>query len=151
MIKDGTIYRLYSPGCAEKPDGLFDATTEATCYAEGNNTLLAPHPHHVSHNFSPLLDDRSSVLTAERCEAVCGIQRAVRARTPGAKAGDMAVGLFRYVPADGLHWKSFSSEPLFATLPRGSLCCLPWLPNAAIVLAKPSSDLGMEVDGARCM
>jgi hypothetical protein len=150
VLKDGGIYRLYYRGCAMTPDGEFDAHSEVTCYAESrdgitwtkpnlglhefkgsrdNNIILAPDLRRISHNFSPFLDDRPGVPAAERYKAVGGVfdDNSGHVVTRGEKG--RAGGLFRYVSADGIHWKIFSDEPIFSGYALDSLNCLAWVPS----------------------
>lgn len=140
VIKDGGVYRLYYRGGRKGPDGKYDENGEVTCYAESRdgiawtkptlgmhtshgrsdtNILIGTGGHRITHNFSPLLDDRPGVPAAERYKAVGG-------KGP---TGAPSPGLFRYVSADGIVWKRFSDEPLFAGYALDSLNVLTWLPE----------------------
>ena len=139
VFKDGDIYRLYHRGGSKGPDGKYDDLSEITLYAEsrdgiqwtkpalnlpgrdpakGANALLGAGQYRVSHNFAPLLDTRPGVPASERYKAVGG-------KGPVGKPG----GLYRYVSADGIHWKVFSDEPLFVGYALDSLNVLTWLPE----------------------
>jgi hypothetical protein len=148
VIKDGPIYRLYYRGATLTQAGEFDGETEVTCYAESpdgivwtkpnlglheyqgrrdNNIMLGPDPRHISHNFAVLLDSRPGVNPAERFKAVGGVfsgnGAAARPRNDATKAG----GLFRFVSADGLHWKLLSPESIFTGYALDSLNCPVWM------------------------
>lgn len=146
VIKDGSTYRLYYRGVALTPDGEFDGEAEVTCYAESsdgitwtkpnlglhefrgsrdNNIMLGPDPRHISHNFAVFLDSRPGVSPAERFKAVGGVFNGHSGASPSdaTKAG----GLFRFVSADGLHWKLLSPEPIFAGYALDSLNCPVWM------------------------
>jgi len=148
VLKDGDVYRMYYRGCTMTPDGEFDGAAEVTCYAESrdgiawtkpnlglhefrgsraNNIILAPDARRVSHNFAPFLDDRPGVPAAERFKAVGGVFNDNSAHVPGGDAAH-AGGLFRYVSADGIHWKLYAEEPIFAGYALDSLNCLAWIP-----------------------
>jgi hypothetical protein len=139
VIKDGDIYRLYYRGGRRGADGKYDENGEVTCYAESRDGItwtkpaLGMHASHgrsdtniligtggqrITHNFSPLLDDRPGVPAAERYKAVGG-------KGP---TGAPSPGLFRYVSSDGIVWKRFSDEPLFAGYALDSLNVLTWVP-----------------------
>jgi len=165
VIKDADVYRMYYRGCRLTPDGEFDPATEVTCYAESpdgiswtkpmlrlhelhgspdNNVILGPDPRRISHNFSPFLDNRPGVPTNERFKAVGGVFNDNSERftetAPAAKAG----GLFRYVSADGIHWKLYSEEPIFVGYALDSLNCLAWVPeeNAYAIYLRTWSEGG---------
>lgn len=149
VLKDGDIYRMYYRGCTMTPDGEFDSASEVTCYAESrdgitwvkpklglhefqgsrdNNIILAPDTRRISHNFSPFLDDRPGVPAAERYKAVGGVFNDNSEHVPAAGEPSKAGGLFRYVSADGIRWKLYSEEPIFAGYALDSLNCLAWIP-----------------------
>lgn len=138
VLKDGEVYRLYYRAGSRRPDGKYDDFAEVTAYAEsrdgitwtkpaldlpdrdpakGRNVILGVGKYRVSHNFSPILDGRPSVPTAERYKAVGG-------KGPTGKPG----GLYRYVSADGIRWTLHSDEPLFTGYALDSLNVLTWLP-----------------------
>jgi hypothetical protein len=139
VIKDGGLYRMYYRGGRKGADGLYDNDGEVTCYAESRdginwtkpplglhashgrtdtNIVIGWGPHRVSHNFAPIRDDRPGVPAAQRYKAVGG-------KGP---TGSPSPGLFRYVSADGIHWKPFPGEPIFAGYALDSLNVLAWLP-----------------------
>lgn len=139
VIKDGPKYRMYYRGGRKSPDGVFDVKGEVVCYAESDdginwtkpalglhgfpghaatNIIIGPTEHRIGHNFSPYLDDRPGVPPDERYKAVAG-------KGP---TGEASPGLFRYVSADGIHWRPYSPEPIFAGYALDSLNVLTWLP-----------------------
>jgi hypothetical protein len=139
VLKDGPKYRMYYRGGRKTPEGVFDVNGEVVCYAESDdginwtkpalglhaypghaetNIIIGPTEHRIGHNFSPYLDDRAGVPRDERYKAVAG-------KGP---TGEPSPGLFRYVSADGIHWRPFSPEPLFAGYALDSLNVLTWLP-----------------------
>jgi hypothetical protein len=148
VIKDGPTYRMYYRGVTETPGGEFDGDSEVTCYAEStdgitwtkpnlglhefhgsrnNNIMLGPDHRRVSHNFAPFLDSRSGVPAAERFKAVGGVFNDNGTHVPNAADVKKAGGLFRYVSDDGIHWKLFSPEPIFAGYALDSLNCPVWV------------------------
>lgn len=114
VIKDGSIYRLYTrDGRGAKHDG--DAP-EVTRYCESrdgihwtrpelglvelegsraNNVILHEAP--FCHNFSPMLDTRPGVPADERFKAL---------------AGTVKSSLVAFVSADGIRWKKLRPEPV---------------------------------------
>lgn len=139
VIKDGELYRMYyrSRGTPQRAD---EATEEVVCYAESadgiawrkpalglhayrdrvdTNIVLSGADHRVAHNFAPMRDDRPGVPAAERFKAVGG-------KGP---TGAPSPGLFRYVSADGIRWKLYSDEPLFAGYALDSHNVISWLPG----------------------
>ena len=115
VIKDGATYRMYYRGM---PSATRDDSPEAVvCYAESkdgitwgkpnlglfeihgtreNNVVLTSAP--FAHNFSPLLDERPGVPTAESYKAL---------------AGNHKTGLHAFKSADGVHWSPLQSEAVF--------------------------------------
>lgn len=139
VIKDGNIYRMYYRAGRKDENGVYDKDGEVTCYAEsedgvvwtkpnlglhgfrGNpetNIMIGPGNHRVSHNFSPILDDRPGVPADERYKAVGG-------KGP---TGEPSPGLYRYVSADGIHWRLFTPDPIFAGYALDSQNVVAWLP-----------------------
>lgn len=148
VLKDGNTYRMYyrggRPGTLHKP-------VELTCYAESrdgihwkrpvlglhefegsrlNNIIMPPgDPRRIAHNFAPFLDDRPGIPADQRYKAVGG-------RNPdfgGAAEGTSTLprdkgGLYRFVSADGIHWRQFSDEPLFNGYALDTLNVLEWIP-----------------------
>lgn len=119
VIKDGAVFRMYYRGRRISGNVDADKSSEVTCYAESrdgvnwtkpdlglhefqgsraNNIIVPAEPRRVSHNFSAFLDTRPGVPASERYKAVGG----------GLKK------LYRLVSADGIHWRNFAEEPLFA-------------------------------------
>lgn len=113
VIKDGPTYRLYYR-CLPIA-GKDGNENESTCYAEStdgirwskpelgifelmgsrkNNAILA-HSAPFTHNFSPMLDTRPGVATAERFKAL---------------GGTKASGLVAFVSGDGLHWSKLREQ-----------------------------------------
>mgnify|MGYP001489695855 CR=1 FL=1 len=122
VIKDGGTYRFYYRGGTRGANSIIKPGTEVTCYAESqdgktwvkpklglvefegrkdNNIILGPTPLRTSCNFAAMLDDRPGVPPAERYKAV----GAATAREEG---------LVRLVSPDGIHWKLWSDEIIFA-------------------------------------
>lgn len=142
VIKDGDHYRMYYRGGRKKPDGKYDSSSEVTCLAESpdgihwtkpklglhpapeqkdTNIILAATENRITHNFSPLLDDRPGVPPEERYKAVGG-------KGP---TGQPSTGLVRYISADGVNWKPYTAaqEPLFPGYALDSLNVLAWVPE----------------------
>jgi hypothetical protein len=136
VIKDGGTYRLYYRGGTKTATGIIKPGTEVTCYAESsdgklwvkpklglvafeggteNNIILGPTPSRSSVNFTAMLDDRPGVPTAERYKGV------------GAGNG-REEGLLRFVSPDGIHWKPYSEEIIFAGYKLDSQNVVSWLP-----------------------
>jgi hypothetical protein len=115
VIQDDSTYHLYYRGLpAAGRDG---SPTEVTCYARSadgvtwtkpeleffevagsrrNNVVLAQAAP-VTHNFSPLLDQRPGVPAHERFKAL---------------GGTMESGLVAFVSPDGLRWTRLRDEPV---------------------------------------
>lgn len=140
VIKDGPTYRMYYRGGRKNAEGVFDLEGEVVGYAESQdgitwikpvldlhefpgyqetNIILGPGPNREGHNFAPFLDDRPGVPQEERYKAVAG-----KGPTGGASPG-----LFRFVSADGIHWRPFLDEPIFAGYALDSLNVLTWVPG----------------------
>jgi hypothetical protein len=136
VIKDGGTYRLYYRGGSKTDTGMIKAGTEVTCYAESqdgktwvkpklglvefegskdNNIILGPTKLRSSCNFTAMLDDRPGVPAAERYKGV------------GSGSG-REEGLIRFVSPDGIHWKIYSDEIIFAGYKLDSLNVVSWLP-----------------------
>lgn len=133
VFRDGGRYRMYYRGSKAGPG------TEVTCYAESSdgiawtrpglglvkwgdgrdtNIILEADEYGSTHNFSPMLDDRPGVLAAERYKAIGG-------KGP---TGKPAIGMLRFVSADGIHWKRYGAPPLFAGYALDSHNVLTWCP-----------------------
>ncbi|MBO9595111.1 MAG: hypothetical protein J7599_19560 [Niabella sp.] len=138
VLFDGSRYRMYyrGTGLAKEVD------KNVTCYAEsddgihwnkpalnlyhvsghpGNNIVLPGDPLLATHNLSVMYDNRPGVPAGERFKAVGGVasspKRAVR-------------GLYRYVSADGIHWRIKDSVPLFKDgYGMDSQNVLAWIPS----------------------
>lgn len=114
VLRDNDLVRMYYRGSSRTGDG---EAHEVTCYAESkdgiswqkpslglfevegtwsNNVVLAGMVP-FSHNFSPFLDKRSGVPADEKFKAL---------------AGTLKSGLFGFVSADGIHWRTFREKPL---------------------------------------
>lgn len=136
VIKDGGTFRFYYRGGTRGANGIIKPGTEVTCYAESkdgktwvkpklglvefggskdNNIILGPTPLRTSCNFAAMLDDRPGVPPAERYKAV----GAATAREEG---------LVRLVSPDGIHWKLWSDEVIFAGYKLDSHNVVSWLP-----------------------
>ncbi|WP_221031954.1 hypothetical protein [Actomonas aquatica] len=160
VIKDGGVYRLYYRGGVPAA-GLTDpADIEVTCYAESTdgihwrkpelnihdyagrktNIILPPDARRISHNFSPMLDDRPGVPASQRYKAVGGRggNRPVLSVETGRfehGSGDEVVatgGLQRLVSADGIHWEVLPGPALFDGYALDSLNVLTWLPEEEV-------------------
>ncbi|MCP5518654.1 MAG: hypothetical protein H7A45_15495 [Verrucomicrobiales bacterium] len=115
VIQDTDVYRMYYRGNPQA--GRDGSPTEVTCYAESpdgihwskpslglfevqgareNNVVLAGQAP-FSHNFAPFLDTRPDTPPAERYKAL---------------AGTSASGLFGFVSADGIRWRTLHDAPL---------------------------------------
>ncbi|HSQ74526.1 MAG TPA: exo-alpha-sialidase [Bacteroidota bacterium] len=115
VIRDGALYRLWYRGLPSSSRDSLDRAV--TCYAESRdgrtwkkpelglfashgtkatNIVLGGEPD-FSHNFSPLLDSRPGVPSAERYKAV---------------AGNEKTGLVGFVSPDGIHWRKIRNSPL---------------------------------------
>jgi hypothetical protein len=129
VIRDDALYRLYYRGLPRA--GADGSSAEATCYAESadglrrtkpelgilvvagskaNNVVLAGLPP-FSHNFSPMLDNRTGVPRAERYKAL---------------AGTSETGLFAFESKDGLHWGKFRERPVLTQSAFDSLNVASW-------------------------
>ncbi len=157
VIKDGDTYRLYYRGGVPSPELADPADIEVTCYAESRdgihwtkpalgildyagrddtNIMLPPDPRRISHNFSPMLDERPGVPASQRYKAVGGRggNRPVLSVETGQfehGSGDEAVatgGLQRLVSEDGIHWEVLPGPALFDGYALDSLNVLTWLP-----------------------
>lgn len=136
VLKDGGTYRLYYRGGTKEPSTMIKAGTEVTCYAESqdgktwvkpklglvefegskeNNIILGPTRLRTSVNFTAMLDDRPGVPAAERYKAV-------------GSGNGREEGLLRFVSPDGIHWKIYSEEIIFAGYKLDSLNVVSWLP-----------------------
>ncbi|GEP43207.1 hypothetical protein [Brevifollis gellanilyticus] len=136
VIKDGGTYRLYYRGGTKEPSTMVKAGTEVTCYAESqdgktwvkpklglvefegskdNNIILGPTKLRSSVNFTAMLDDRPGIPAAERYKGV-------------GSGNGREEGLIRFVSPDGIHWKVYSEEIIFAGYKLDSLNVVSWLP-----------------------
>ncbi|MBS1872594.1 MAG: hypothetical protein JSU00_05225 [Acidobacteria bacterium] len=114
-IADNGSFRLYYRGipssgddgnprevtcCAESADGVHWSRPSLDLHAmpgaPSNNVILAGQPP-FSHNFSPLVDPRPGVPSAERYKAIAGVHES---------------GLFAFVSADGLRWRKLREQPV---------------------------------------
>lgn len=135
---DGQLYRMYYRGVGETNDIM----KQVTCCAESkdgikwekpaynqfkvngsfeNNVILLGDKLQASHNFSVLYDKNPNANPEEKYKAVGGVA--------SSKKRTMR-GLYRFVSADGVHWKIKDSTALF---PDGygmdSQNVLAWLPS----------------------
>jgi hypothetical protein len=116
IVDDGKKFGMYYRGVGdhEKPKD------QVTCYAEStdginwtkpnlglfkvngstaNNVVLTYDPiKQTSHNFTAFYDSNSGIPVGERYKAVGGVYSTEKVKR----------GLYRYVSADGIHWKMFS-------------------------------------------
>ncbi|WP_018628412.1 hypothetical protein [Niabella aurantiaca] len=138
VTHDGSLYRMYYRGVGETED----IKKQVTCCAESrdgvhwqkpayrqfkingsleNNVVLLGDRLQASHNFSVIYDQNPAAAPGERYKAVGGVASSKRRSMRG---------LYRYVSADGIHWKIKDSIPLF---PDGygmdSQNVLAWLPS----------------------
>ncbi len=144
IIKDDSLYRMYYRGSNEIKDGLTEAVT---CYAESkdgihwikpslsiyqingswnNNVIMVKNPQKSTENFMVLYDRRKDIPKEERYKAIGGHT---------ANAFPKAYqGTFRYVSADGIHWKRFNKDTtgLFNQYPMDSHNVLTWLPSEQV-------------------
>ncbi|MBL9216798.1 MAG: hypothetical protein JNG83_15075 [Opitutaceae bacterium] len=142
VLKDGDLYRLYYRGGNTDAHGEYDEGAEVTCYAESrdgihwvkpilnlyeyrgsraNNLILPPqNERRVSHNFAPFIDTRPGVPPEERYKAVGGTRKH---------------GLFRLVSGDGIHWRLFSTEPIFHGYALDTLNVAQWSPAEGVYVA----------------
>jgi hypothetical protein len=140
VLRDGEKYRMYYRGL-----GNSGPNHELTCYAESddgiawrkprlglvevhgsraNNVILDHTPKRYAHNFSPMLDDRPGVPPDERFKAVGGgMTTSAESRATGAVRG-----LYRFVSADGIHWREVAGPPLFTGYALDTQNVLVWLP-----------------------
>lgn len=134
---DGNRYRMYYRGvgetedikkqvtcCAESKDGIhWERPNYGQFKVNGsaqNNIVLLGDALQASHNFSVMYDNNPNALPNERYKAVGGV--ASTKRRP-------LRGLYRYVSADGIHWKIKDSVALFREgFGMDSQNVLAWLP-----------------------
>jgi hypothetical protein len=132
VVKDGGIYRMYYRGVPQNAAGDYDRTAAVTCMAESDdgvhwrkpnlglvefkgsrqNNIVARLPL-SSINFMVYLDARPGVPPSERYKAI---------------GGKKDWGLLRWVSADGIQWRPFSTEPLFVGYALDTLNVLTWVP-----------------------
>ena len=156
VIHDRQRYRMYYRGSTKGNTDPADDDwrAEITCYAESsdgihwkkphlglyevngtrnNNVILPPdNPYIPSDNFAVLYDDRPGVPPGERFKAIGG-----QTHEKDIKVTKIPGGLYRYVSADGIHWKLYSKTPICSNNVLGSLNVLSWIPtenNYAIYL-----------------
>jgi hypothetical protein len=138
VLTDGKLFRIYYRGEGEGQG----APGQVTCYAESkdgihwvkpklglfkvkgsanNNVVMKGNHQQSTHNLSVLFDARTGVPDDERFKAVGGVASSIR---PGR-------GLYRYVSADGIHWKRYKdSTALFIDgYGMDSQNVLAWLPE----------------------
>lgn len=142
VIPDGKKFLMYYRGG-------FGATKneDITCYAESTdgihwtrpnlglhevkgskaNNVVMPmgEPTWATHNFSPYYDARPGVPADERYKAVGG----GAGNNPTLKFSGLVRGLYRFVSADGIHWRRLPGEPLFTDYAMDSQNILTWLPE----------------------
>lgn len=115
VIKDGDTYRLYYRGLPSA--GKDGSDSETTCYAESqdgvhwikpklgiysisgsqDNNVILQGQAPFSHNFSPFLDTKPGIPTAERFKALAGTGK---------------TGLVAFISEDGKRWKKLREKPL---------------------------------------
>lgn len=150
VLQDGSVYRLYYRGVMAGPGGDLGPAGEVTCYAESadgvhwrkpvlglvayqdrhdTNIILGPDPEHrTTHNFAPFIDDRPGVPAAERYKAVGGLFHDNSALVPDREKMRTSGGLWRFVSADGIHWRRVGDTALFAGYALDTLNSPSWLP-----------------------
>ncbi|MEO7598118.1 MAG: hypothetical protein ABIV50_04255 [Opitutus sp.] len=93
--------------------------------SKANNVILPPgEPTWATENFCVLYDSRSGVPADERYKAVGG----GAGNNPQLKFSGLTRGLYRFVSADGIHWRRLPGEPLFTDFALDSQNVLAWLP-----------------------
>ena len=138
VVHDGKLFRLYYRGLGESGGAL----GQVTCYAESkngidwakprvgqftvkgtldNNVVMTGNIQQSTHNLSVMYDAKPGLPPGERFKAVGGVASSLRA----------AGGLYRYVSANGIHWKRYNDTT--ALFPSGygmdSQNVLAWLPE----------------------
>ena len=139
IINDGKKFKMYYRGGG----AASDASGQVTCYAESkdgvswvkpelrlfkvdgtlkNNVVMITDGKQSTHNLTVFYDNRPEVPKTERYKAVGGVA--------SSKSRSLR-GLYRYISADGLNWKSFKDST--ALFPNGygmdSQNVLTWLPT----------------------
>lgn len=148
VLKDGDLYRLYYRGRLPAAADARAIGEEVTCYAESRdgvhwtkpnlgvvrcgeretNIMLGPDPvRRITHNFAPYLDPRPDVPVAERFKAVGGVFNDNGGSKTDAAEARVSGGLYRYVSADGIHWRLFAPEPIFVGYALDTLNALCWV------------------------
>lgn len=116
VVHDGVRFRMYYRGVGR------EVTRVVTCYAESvdgihwtkpslglfevngtrkNNVVMLDSPEQSTHNLSVFYDGRPGVTPEERFKAVGGVASSTRRKLRG---------LYRYVSADGIHWKRLPAD-----------------------------------------
>jgi hypothetical protein len=132
VLRDGAKFKMYYRGRQDGPDGK---PIQVTCLAESpdgirwqkpnfglhdfngskaNNIVYPAEPRAIAHNFCPFIDSKPGVPAEERYKAV---------------GGGYPHGLTRLVSADGLKWRDFRPDPLFAEYALDSMNVSVWLPE----------------------
>ncbi len=141
VFHNGEKFQMYYRGAFGEGDG-----NNLTCYAESadgktwdrpnlgiidlggsreNNVVIAPQsPGFPAHNISVFYDSRPGVPAEERYKAVGG---GTGGKAAHQKAGTVRA-LYRFISADGKHWKQQSPEPMFRDWALDSQNVLVWLP-----------------------
>lgn len=110
---------------AESPDGIHWIKPRLNLYTiaghETNNVVMAPSAEQSTHNLAVLYDNRPGVPGSERFKAVGGVASSVKRPKRG---------LYRYVSADGIHWRKYKdSSALFTDgYAMDSQNVLAWVP-----------------------
>lgn len=114
VINDGSDLRLYYRGtpvagdgnsnevtcCAESHDGIHWTRPSLSFYeihGQSTNSVVLANSAPFSHNFTPFLDTRPGIPTAQRYKAVAGYSK---------------TGLVAFVSADGLKWNRLQERPV---------------------------------------
>lgn len=140
VINNGSKFLMYYRGVGEGENAL----AQVTCIAESkdginwikpyvnqftvegtkeNNVVMLGSAEQSTHNLSVYYDSNPGVPASERYKAIGGVASSVRRKNRG---------LYRYVSADGIHWKKFAdSTQLFGLQGHGmdSQNILTWLPS----------------------
>ncbi|MFC5412053.1 hypothetical protein ACFPMF_22200 [Larkinella bovis] len=139
VVNAGDRFQMYYRGLAGYEN---KGDQQVTCYAESrdgihwtkpnlklfkvngtldNNVVLADNRQRSTHNLTVMYDPRPGVPAEERYKAVGGESNT---KIPSS-------GLFRYVSADGIHWKRYPKDTtaLFHDFALDSQNVLTWVPE----------------------
>ncbi|MBI3943353.1 MAG: hypothetical protein HY326_10105 [Chloroflexi bacterium] len=137
VIKDGETYHMYYRGNVINERNAVDK--EVTCYAESsdgihwvkpnvglvdfqgskeNNIILGPEYIGITRNFTPFLDIRPGVPTAERFKGLGGeinlegLGGAELKQSTLYRKANAREGVFVVASPDGVHWQRLSDTPI---------------------------------------